>query len=133
MTAQRILVSGANGFIAAHVIQRLLAKGYDVLGTVRDPSDAKKTAHLHAMQGANKQLALVAANLTDSDPFGPHANVDVIMHTASPYKIHVQDAQRDLVDPSVKGTRCMLAAAATPPPRAPSDPHLVRGGCQRPT
>lgn len=109
---ERILVSGASGFIAGHTIERLLAKGYDVTGTVRDPGSADKTAHLTSMPGAADHLTLVAADLTDDDPFGVHADLDVIMHMASPYIMNVKDAQRDLVDPAVKGTISVLEAAA---------------------
>jgi uncharacterized protein YbjT (DUF2867 family) len=43
-----ILVSGANGFIAAHVIHVLLEKGYRVRGTVRS---AAKIPHLQKVFG----------------------------------------------------------------------------------
>lgn len=36
---ETVLVTGANGYIASHIIDQLLAKGYRVRGTVR--SDAK--------------------------------------------------------------------------------------------
>ena len=36
--ADRVLVTGVSGFIAAHVTERLLAKGYLVRGTVRNKS-----------------------------------------------------------------------------------------------
>ncbi len=109
----KILISGANGFIASHTIERLLAKGHDVIGTVRNPADAQKNTHLLAMKGAKKHLSLVAADLTDEYPFSGHVDVDTIMHMASPYVMSVKDAQRDLVDPAVKGTLSMLRAAAT--------------------
>lgn len=31
----KVLVTGASGFIASHVINELLRKGYNVVGTVR--------------------------------------------------------------------------------------------------
>ncbi|KAG8892712.1 methylglyoxal reductase (NADPH-dependent) gre2, partial [Tulasnella sp. 403] len=38
-----VLVTGANGFLAVHITQILLDKGYDVVGTVRSES---KTPYL---------------------------------------------------------------------------------------
>ncbi len=108
----RILVSGANGFIASHTIERLLAAGHDVVGTVRHSANQEKNAYLHTMENAEKHLTLVAADLTDPDPFGPHVEQDYIIHMASPYVLHVKDPKRDLVDPAVKGTVSMLEAAA---------------------
>lgn len=107
----KILVSGATGFIAGHVIEQLLGYGHEVVGTVRDASDTAKAAHLRAMPGA-ENLLLVAADLNAADPFMAHADVDVIQHLASPYVVNVADPQRDLVDPAVRGTLSMLRAAA---------------------
>jgi dihydroflavonol-4-reductase len=111
---KRVLVSGATGFIASHVVERLLAAGHEVVGTVRNPKDAPKVAHLLAMTGA-EHLHLVAADLTDADPFTAHADVDAVMHMASPYSVDVNDPQTDLVDPAVEGTLSMLRAAAAHP------------------
>ena len=112
--AGKVLLSGATGFIAGHTIEQLLAAGYEVTGTVRNPGDKAKVAHLAAMQGAER-LHLVAADLTDPDPFTAHADVDAILHMASPYIITVKDAQRDLVIPAVEGTLSMLRAAKANP------------------
>ncbi len=111
----RVLVSGASGFIASHAVERLLGKGYEVVATVRDPSDTKKNAHLLVMKGAPERLRLVAADLNDADPFTAHADVDAVLHMASPYSLRVENPQRDLVDPAVNGTLSMMRAAAANP------------------
>ena len=111
----KILVSGATGFIAGHVIEQLLAKGHAVVGTVRDPGDEARVRHLRAMPGAAERLTLVAADLNAADPFKDCIDVDAVLHMASPYVINVKDPQRDLVDPAVNGTLAMLRAAATQP------------------
>ncbi len=112
---KKILVSGAGGFIASHVVEKLLAQGHDVIGTVRNPTDSKKNAHLLDMAGAAEQLKLFAADLNDADPFNAHADVDCIMHMASPYSVNVKDPQKDLVDPAISGTISMLKAASANP------------------
>lgn len=111
----KVLVSGANGFIAGHSIQKLLEQGHDVVGTVRDPSNTSKVQHLKDLPGAKEHLRLVAADLTDADPFSAHADVDAVLHMASPYIVNAKDAQRDLVDPAVRGTRSMLEAVKASP------------------
>ncbi len=110
--SHQILVSGASGFIASHAIERLLAVGHDVVGTVRNPDHREKNAHLYAMKNAEKNLTLVAAELTGPDPCGSHVDLDYIMHMASPYVLHVKDPECNLVDPAVKGTVSLLKAAA---------------------
>ena len=109
--SHKILVSGATGFIAGHTIEKLLAQGHDVVATVRNAADVAKTAHLSVMPGASDRLSLVSAELMAKDAFDAHVDVDVIMHMASPYVMHVTDPQRDLVDPAVEGTLAMLRAA----------------------
>lgn len=112
--AKTVLVSGATGYIASHVIAQLLEAGHEVIGTVRNPDDAGRTAHLRAMPGAGR-LRLAGADLSMPDPFGALMDVDTVLHLASPYAINVADPQRDLVDPAVQGTLSMLRAARANP------------------
>ncbi len=112
MTAT-VLISGASGFIASHTIERLLAAGFDVIGTVRRPDDASATAHLRALPGAADRLRLVAADLLAPGAFEAYAqDADYVLHMASPFQITVADAERDLVRPAVQGTATMLEACA---------------------
>ena len=112
----RVLLSGATGFIASHTIAELLAAGHEVVGTVRDPANTAATARLTRLPGAAERLTLVAADLTTPNAFAPYtADVDYVIHMASPFQLTVSDPQRDLVDPAVHGTRSMLAAAAASP------------------
>lgn len=111
--SERVLVSGAAGFVGAHVVERLLAEGYAVRGTVRDPGKAE---HLRAMPGAGERLELVRTDLLEPQAFHPHvADIDHVIHTASPYVLNARDPQRQLVDPAVRGTLAMLEAAAANP------------------
>ena len=110
--SQSILVSGANGFIAAHAIERLLARGDHVIGTVRDARNKDKNGFLTAMPGAAERLQLVDADLNAADPFSAFVDVDAVLHMASPYVMDAKNVQRDLVDPAVNGTLSMLRAAA---------------------
>jgi dihydroflavonol-4-reductase len=108
----RVLVTGATGFIASHTIADLLAQGHEVRGTVRSRAKALQEAALARVPGAER-LELVEANLLDAASFDrPAQGCDAVFHIASPYVIDVKDPQRDLVDPAVKGTEAVLAAAA---------------------
>jgi dihydroflavonol-4-reductase len=110
-----VLVTGASGFIASHVVQQLLEAGYRVRGTVRS-STHDSSAHLKSLAGASERLELVAAELLDPDVWPQVVNdCDYIMHMASPYALDVKDPQRDLVDPALNGTRNVLRASAKVP------------------
>uniref|UniRef100_A0A0G4F564 NAD-dependent epimerase/dehydratase domain-containing protein n=1 Tax=Chromera velia CCMP2878 TaxID=1169474 RepID=A0A0G4F564_9ALVE len=107
-----VLVTGATGFIAAHIVQQLLEKGYKVRGTVRDPQNAKSVDHLTSLPGADKNLELVKGNLNSEEGWlEACTGCEVVMHTASPYILQVNDPQKDLVDPAVNGVKFVFKAA----------------------
>jgi nucleoside-diphosphate-sugar epimerase len=86
----RICVTGATGYLAGHIVQRLLAAGHTVHGTARQPSNSSTTKHLLAMPGAAEHLKLFKADLLHPDAFDEAvAGCDVVIHTASPYQLEV--------------------------------------------
>lgn len=47
-----VLVTGASGYIASHVIKELLERGYHVIGTVRSVANKDKYAFLFEFANA---------------------------------------------------------------------------------
>jgi dihydroflavonol-4-reductase len=108
---ERVLVTGANGFIASHITKLLLEEGFAVRGTVRNPLKIDTIGFLKALPGASN-LELVSADLNDAGAFSNYTeDVDYVIHTASPFVIDVEDVDRDLVQPAVRGTLSALEAA----------------------
>ena len=65
-----VLVTGASGFLASHVVQKLLETGeYKVRGTVRSLKNEKKVAPLRNLRPENAKydLELVEAELMDKE------------------------------------------------------------------
>ena len=56
--ATTVCVTGAAGYLASSIVARLLAAGHSVRGTVRDPDNAEKNAHLWELPGAGEKLKL---------------------------------------------------------------------------
>jgi dihydroflavonol-4-reductase len=111
VSARPVCVTGASGFIAAHIVRNLLARGYRVRGTVRNPDGKADLGFLTRLPGAAERLELLAADLLDAEGWDAAvAGCEYVMHTASPYQIDVKNPQRDLVDPAVQGTRHVLDA-----------------------
>jgi dihydroflavonol-4-reductase len=111
MTESPILVTGASGFVASQIVADLLEQGYRVRGTVRSVDDTQKYGFLTSLPGAEERLELVSADLLKPETFPPAvAGCEVVLHTASPYVLTVEDPQRDLVEPAVQGTLGVLEA-----------------------
>lgn len=113
---QPVVVTGASGFIAKHVVLRLLNAGYAVRGTLRNPARADEVRvavapHL-AEPAALERLSFAQADL-ESDPGWPDAmaGAGALMHLASPFYVQPPRDPNLLVRPAVEGTRRVLAAA----------------------
>ena len=107
LTNKPVCVTGASGFIAAHITKELLAEGYHVRGTVR--KSANNYPFLLSLPGANERLELMEAELLSEGSYDRAVTgCDYVIHTASPYQMNVKDPQRDLVDPAVNGTEAIL-------------------------
>ncbi|KAH9654674.1 tetraketide alpha-pyrone reductase 1 [Citrus sinensis] len=81
----KVCVTGASGYLASWLVKRLLLAGYHVTGTVRDPGNERKLAHLWRLEGAKERLQIVRANLMDEGSFDDAINgCQGVFHTASP-------------------------------------------------
>ena len=112
-TSKPVLVTGATGYVAGHVVRRLLEEGLTVHATVRDPSKTDRLAYLRELADNNPgAIKFFGANLLDQGSFDESmAGCQTVFHIASPYTSSVKDPQKELVDPAVKGTRNVLEAA----------------------
>jgi dihydroflavonol-4-reductase len=117
-----IAVTGVTGFIAAHAVAELLARGYTVRGTARSAAKLTETK-LPSLPGYDR-VTVVEADLlspVEADLLSPEgfreafAGCSAVLHMASPYTLESKDALKELVEPAVKGTlHALEAAAATP-------------------
>ncbi|MEV0298455.1 aldehyde reductase [Nocardia sp. NPDC050710] len=112
--AERVLVTGATGFIAGHCIAELLEHGYAVRATVRDLGNAGKRAHLVALaQRLGGELEFTAADLdNDTGWAAAVSGCTYVMHVASPFPSQPPADERELIGPAVEGTLRVLRAAA---------------------
>ena len=126
---KRALVTGANGFIGAHVVRAALEAGAEVRAMVREGSDQRSLDGL--------PIEIVHGDLTDPASLaGAMAGVDTLFNVAARYDLS-RRARADAWRANVDGTReLMLAAlrsqvdrvvhtssvAAVGPPRDPARP-----------
>ena len=116
-TSAPVMVTGATGYVAGWIVKRLLDEGLTVHAAVRDPDNAEKLKYLNALAtDAPGHIRYFKADLLDPGSYrDAMAGCQVVFHTASPFKLGVNDPQRDLVDPAVQGTRNVLEEASRTP------------------
>ena len=72
---ERVLITGANGFIGSNLCRHFAASGYEVHGLVRRTSD------LHFLDGLS--IPLVYADLSQPLPIDLPPGLDYVIHAAS--------------------------------------------------
>jgi dihydroflavonol-4-reductase len=110
-----IVLTGASGFIAKHILLTLLAAGHQVRATIRTPgrADEVRAAVLpHLPPDACQRLKFVTLDL-DSDQGWSEAlqGTTALVHTASPFPIAQPKNPDELIRPAVSGTLRALRAA----------------------
>lgn len=116
-----VVVTGANGFIAAHTISLLLEQGFRVLATVRSKKKARLVQETHARLKPEKACLLstaVVEDITSTDAytslFQEHEPVG-ILHMASSFQYSTTDFEHNLLKPAVQGTKVILDSASKTP------------------
>jgi dihydroflavonol-4-reductase len=112
MTKPTVLVTGASGYVAGRLIEKLLLNGHTVHAAVRNPTDRNAVGHLLSLEGsAMGKLRLFSADLLHQGSYDEAMQgCEVVFHTASPFFNKVKNPQRDLVDPAVNGTINVLSS-----------------------
>src|ERR1700751_1325307 len=87
-TTPPVLITGGSGFLATHIILRLLSEGYRVRTTVRSLDRAPEVRKTLARAGADTtQLSFVTADLTIDDGWPPAvAGCGYVLHVACRFR-----------------------------------------------
>lgn len=109
-----ILVTGANGFLASHIIKRLLTAGYAVRGTLRSLDKAAGVQQTLAGTPNLDQLSFVALDLTQEAGWNDAMQgVTTVMSVAAPVFVNQGQASAAVANAAKDGTlRIMKAATA---------------------
>ncbi|CDZ96967.1 d-lactaldehyde dehydrogenase [Phaffia rhodozyma] len=97
----KVLVSGASGFIAVHVVDELLKDGFEVVGTVRS---AAKGDYLKDLFKGKPFSYVIVEDIGKDGAFDEAVKgVQGVAHTASPFHLKADDPE-ELIRPAVDGT-----------------------------
>ncbi|EDO15092.1 hypothetical protein Kpol_416p7 [Vanderwaltozyma polyspora DSM 70294] len=106
-----VLISGATGFIAQHIVGDLLDQNYKVIGTARSQGKIDKLIKQFG-NNPNFQMEIVE-DISKLDAFDAvfqkHGkDIKYVLHTASPFHFNTTEYEKDLLIPAANGTKGIL-------------------------
>ena len=106
-----VMVTGATGYVASWLVERLLSEGMTVHAAVRNPNNKEKLDHLDKV--AKKSTGKIKYFKTDLLDKGSYAEAmkgcELVFHTASPFIINgIKNPYEELIRPALEGTRNVL-------------------------
>ncbi|ETN45702.1 uncharacterized protein HMPREF1541_09535 [Cyphellophora europaea CBS 101466] len=116
-----VLVTGANGHVAQHVVSQLLSRPEATRPRVRatcrrqESADALATTFSSHVKAGTLEIILIS-DITKEGAFTDAlSDVTHIAHVASPLVVAPKDTENDLLIPAIRGTTALLKAAANCP------------------
>lgn len=108
-----IMITGATGYVAGWIVKKLLDEGYTVHAPIRSPERSGKTYFLDQLaENSIGKIKYFNADLLKEGSYDEAMKgCELVFHTASPFNTGAKDAQKQLVDPALKGTRNILNSA----------------------
>ena len=109
---EKVLVTGASGFIAEHCIIELLKNGYSVKGSLRTMSREQEVREAVKTETDDAKLEFCKLDLLEDDGWEDAMwDCDYLMHVASPFVIEDPKDENELIKPAKEGTLRALNAA----------------------
>jgi nucleoside-diphosphate-sugar epimerase len=106
-----VLITGGHGFVAAHVLQAFLSRGYNVRATVRNQKSVESVKKTFSQYSDQLSFAIVEDIIIPGVFDEAVKGVDGVIHTASPFVMQgIKDNVKELLDPAIKGTTGILKA-----------------------
>ncbi|KAJ3480074.1 hypothetical protein NLI96_g8615 [Meripilus lineatus] len=110
-----VLVTGATGFIGAHVVDELLRRGIKVRATTRSLAKAQQMLRDRPEHASNLQLHVIKDLATPGVFDEEIQGVDGVIHIASPLIQGETDNERKVLIPAIEGTKSVFEAAKKHP------------------
>lgn len=107
---QSLLITGSNGYIGTHIVGLALHRGHRVRACVRSTTAMSKL-QLTFPDQHNLSFVLVP-DAKDAEGYRDAMNgITTIVHAASPFGFTIENLERDLLQPAIRGSLAVLDAA----------------------
>jgi len=111
MSSQETLVAvtGATGFVGAHIVRESLSKGYKVRSIARSE---QKGCELQRSFPSPNHTVVYVNDIRDTEALKKALEgVNIVQHVASPYTVNFSDPRTEMLEPAIQGTVAVLEAA----------------------
>jgi len=109
---ERVLLTGATGYIGQHCAAELLRQGYEVVGTIRSRARGLSTRSAIAKVAPIDRLSFVEVDLmSDIGWAEAMTGCSFVIHVASPFMLAEPKDENELIAPAVEGTKRVVGAA----------------------
>lgn len=112
---KKVGIIGGSGFIGSYITKQFLENGYEVKVSATDISREDKYEHLMTLQHA-ENLYISELNVENKAALKDFVNdCDLVIHSGTPFQLSVDDVQKDLFIPTIKGTENFLEVIKNTP------------------
>ncbi len=112
---QTVGIIGGSGFIGSYNTQKFLNEGYQVKVSTTDLSKKEKYEHLLSLKNAGN-LEIAQLDVENKEELLDFLkDCDIVIHGGTPFQLDVKDLQKELFDPTIKGTENFLEAVLKTP------------------
>lgn len=101
----KVLLTGANGFVASHILSGLVERNYHIIATVRTEQKSQEIIRLHPTWENNITFVYIPDIATKGayDEAFRIGEFDYIIHNASPVTFSAKDIHEEIIRPAVEG------------------------------
>src|SRR5690606_17128543 len=101
-------IIGGSGVIGSYLTRKILENGYDVKVSATDIKREDKYRHLWDFKHAYN-LYIIELKVENKEALRDFVkDCDIVIHAGTPFQLNFQDAQKELYDPTIKGTENFL-------------------------
>ncbi|KAG8529930.1 uncharacterized protein KY384_005411 [Bacidia gigantensis] len=110
----RTFLTGGTGFIAAHILDKLLEADHSVVTSVRSHEKGQWILKNHPGVSKDKLSYAIVEDIAKEGAFDEAIKsdppFDTVIHASSPFHFNTNDSKKDLLDPAIIGTTGILKA-----------------------